>query len=95
MEEPDLRASSRGGKPGSPRTYVYSWYDRAGRDRNATVFARTQRHKLYRNGRYIDVTHDVDERNPLDDGALSPEQRRIRAELQAVIDRYAQFRRTN
>ncbi len=80
------------GEAGSPRNYVYSWYSRAGRDRDATVFARTQQYKLYRDGRYIDVASDVDEQQPLDEGALSPEQRRTKADLQAVIDRYAQYR---
>jgi arylsulfatase A len=80
------------GEEGSPRSYVYSWYDRAGNDRNATVFARNQRYKLYRDGRYIDVTNDVDEKHPLADESLSLDQRRIKADLQAVIDRYAPFR---
>lgn len=80
------------GEEGSPRAHVYSWYDRAGRDSNATVFARTQRYKLYRDGRYIDVANDVDEKHPLANDALSAEQRRIKADLQAMIDHYAQFR---
>jgi arylsulfatase A len=80
------------GEKGSPRTYVYSWYQRAGRDRDATVFARNQRYKLYRDGRYIDVTNDVDEKHPLVEESLSPEQRQTKVDLQAVIDRYAQYR---
>ena len=57
------------------------------------VTARNQRYKLYRSGEFYDVPNDIQETNPLKADRLTPEQTAIKAELQAVLDHYAQFDR--
>ncbi len=80
------------GKKGNPREWVYCWYHRNGVERNAKVFARAHRYKLYRDGRFFDIEQDVLEKSPLADGALNPEQERVKATLRDVIDKYEQVR---
>ena len=57
------------------------------------VTARNQRYKLYGSGEFYDVPNDLQEKKPLDPNSQTPEQEAIRAELQAVLDHYAQFDR--
>jgi arylsulfatase A len=76
------------GQTGSPREAIYMWYSRSGNPQAAKVFARNQRYKLYREGRFFDVAHDRLEKKPLDDAALTDEARAIKAKLQARIDQW-------
>ena len=74
------------GKPGSPRTSIYCWYSRSGKDEQARVFSRTHRYKLYRNGEFYDIDNDVLEKQPLDSTSLDANAAEIRTRLQQVIE---------
>lgn len=80
------------GRTGNPRNWIYCWYSRAGKDSDAKVFARNQRFKLYRTGNFYDISNDVLEKSPLQDGDLNEESRRIKAMLQKVLNKYRDAR---
>jgi len=74
------------GKPGQTREWIYGWHYPFGR-KDGAEWARTQRYKLYRDGRFHDVSADVVERQPIGDDALTPEMQRIREMLREAINR--------
>ncbi|MBN1481917.1 arylsulfatase [candidate division KSB1 bacterium] len=74
------------GKSGSPRESIYCWYSRSGQEKEARVFARTHRYKLYRSGEFYDIDNDVLEQQPLDITSLDAPALEMRARLQHVID---------
>ena len=49
-------------------------------------FARTERYKLYHDGRFYDVPHDWDEKDPIAPGAEPPGAAKARKLLQSVLD---------
>jgi len=79
------------GKEGNPRDWIYCWYFRSGKpDQQGGEWARTQRYKLYKDGRLYDVANDVLEEHPLEehpleDDALTPEILEIREMLGNAI----------
>jgi arylsulfatase A len=79
------------GEQGTPREWIYIWYSRSGGPTGAE-FTRTKRYKLYRTGEFFDVQQDELEQRPLDVAALPADVRRIRANLQAALDRYRDAR---
>jgi arylsulfatase A len=76
------------GLKGNRREWIYCWYSRGGNEKQAKVFARNKRYKLYRDGSFYDVSQDVLEKAPLRESNLNDETRRIRAALQGVLDTY-------
>jgi len=97
-EDPALDGRSflpqvKGGE-GTPRDWIYCWYSRGGKRKQAKVFARTRRYKLYRRGDFFDVAKDPLEAHPLGGkpADLSAEATRARALLQDALDRYADAR---
>jgi arylsulfatase A len=76
------------GEEGTPRDWVFCWYDRNGaRRENVTKrSARTARYKLYHDGRFYDVPADELEKRNLDPTALDPAAQSTRKSLQAVLD---------
>jgi arylsulfatase A len=76
------------GKKGNPREWIYCWYSRDGK--GGRDWTRNQRYKLYRSGKFYDISNDVLEKKPLDD--LSAEAEQIRAMLQKALDRYEKAR---
>ena len=77
------------GETGSPREWIYCWFEREGRPEQAEVTVRNQRYKLYRDGRFFDVAADPDEEHPLDLAALDDAGKGTRAEFQRVLDERA------
>jgi arylsulfatase A len=75
------------GKPGNPRPWTYCWYARDGGP-TGVEFARDQRFKLYREGRFYDVSADVLETKPLPADGLSAEAKQARAKLEAALDQF-------
>ena len=71
-------------KKGNPREWIYCWYSRNG-GMKGDEYARTQRYKLHRDGRFIDVANDPLEIKPLDTGKLEAAQRKTLAMLQSVL----------
>lgn len=72
----------------TPKPWLYMHYDPRWGRRNAERgrFARTVRHKLYADGRLIDVAQDPEERSPLAGEAITPDVAEVRALLQGVLD---------
>ncbi len=74
------------GDKSSPRDHTFCWYSRSGSaKKDLRVFARTQRYKLYRDGRFFDIEIDRLEKNPLEEG-LTDDQMAVKAMLQSVLD---------
>ncbi len=56
------------GKTGESRKWIHIFYHPRPEKGMALAFVRTQRYKLYRDGRFYDVTNDVNEESPLGTG---------------------------
>lgn len=74
------------GKKGTPRDWVYCYYDPIWGNFEKSVFARNQRWKLYDDGRFYDIENDVLEQNPLNVDGLSRKVKKTQISLQTVID---------
>lgn len=75
------------GEQGNPRDHVFSWYSPQGNQGKALkVWARDQRYKLYRDGRFFDISMDRLEKSPMDHDALNDPQKELKDRLQEVID---------
>jgi len=79
------------GKTGDPRPWIYCWYSRGGGPRGKE-WARNQRYKLYRTGKFYDISKDVLEANPMRSDGLSAEATKARAMLQKALDKYENAR---
>jgi len=79
------------GEKGTPREWIYCWSSRGGGP-TGREFARNQRHKLYRDGKFYDVGRDALEKGPLDAGKLDGEAAAAHRTLQAALGRYADAR---
>jgi arylsulfatase A len=79
------------GERGTPREWLYVWYDpRESNDRKAE-FARDKHFKLYSTGQLFDLTTDPDERSPLRE--LSDEARGAKIKLRLAIDSFKGVRK--
>ena len=82
---PQLLGESR-----NSRSAIFMHYDKDPHKSNPpfrrTRFAFDGRFKLYHDGRFLDVLHDIDEERPLDLDALDAKQLAIRDRLQEVLD---------
>jgi len=79
------------GRETNRREWIYCWYFRDGKVNPDSKwdngeFARTRRYKLYKDGRFYNISEDVQEQDPLKDDELTPEARRVRRELRRVIE---------
>ena len=75
------------GEKATPRDHSFCWYSRSGDiKKDLKVFARTQRYKLYRDGRFFDIEKDRLEKNNLK-AELTDEQKAVKEKLQAVLDK--------
>jgi len=75
------------GKAGNRRNWVYCWYARNGGP-DGQEFARNQRFKLYRDGRFFDIDQDVREQEPLEAEERDARAHHAYRKLQAVLDRF-------
>lgn len=81
------------GELGTPRDWLYSWYSpRQQADMTVREFSHSRRYKLYRTGEFFDLTADPFEQNSLKKGSLSSGEQKAAAELQKVLDRFANAR---
>jgi arylsulfatase A len=80
------------GKPGAPREWLYSWYARDGGPSAQAEWAMTPTHKLYRDGRFFDLTGDPYEKQPMKVADLTGTEAKAAEKLRAVLDRYANAR---
>ena len=77
------------GQRGNPREWIYCWYSRGGKG-DVQESARNRQYKLYRTGKFYDVSKDVLEQNAL--AELSTEEQQVRTMLQQVLDQYNDVR---
>ncbi|MCC6589571.1 MAG: sulfatase-like hydrolase/transferase [Bryobacterales bacterium] len=85
------------GERGRPREWQFCHYDpRPGHDKEQyrlLRYARTERYKLYDDGRLYDIPADEKEEHPLAAGAGTPESDLARQKLAAVLARYGNLAR--
>lgn len=74
------------GKAGSPRDYLYAWYSPHGEP--PVEFAFDAQYKLYKDGRFFDLSADIEERTPIAVDTLDPERAKVASMLREGIDRY-------
>jgi len=79
------------GQKGNPRDWIYCWYSRNGGP-DAKEWARNQRYKLYRTGKFYDVQNDVLEESPLRVDRLGRQASQVHALLQKALDQYEDAR---
>lgn len=73
------------GETGTPREWIYCWYERNGKRDQASEHVRDQRFKLYRDGRFYDVLADPAEANPLDASQLDAAGRAAKDKFEAAF----------
>jgi arylsulfatase A len=85
----------RGGK-GQPREWIYSWYSpRQGSDKTVSEFTFNRHFKLYRSGKFFDLTTDPDEKKPLPIATLDGDAAKAAISLQAGLDSFKDARPAN
>jgi len=73
------------GKAGEPREWIHIFYHPRPEKGLSLAFVRTQRYKLYRDGRFFDVLNDVKEESPLAMRGLSRQAMDVKTRLDAAI----------
>jgi arylsulfatase A len=73
------------GKAGEPREWIHIFYHPRFEKGMSLAFVRTQRYKLYRDGRFFDVLNDVKEESPLAMRGLSRQAMDVKTRLDAAI----------
>ncbi len=76
------------GKPGSPRSWLYSYYNPRPEKTRPIRMAWDHSYKLYADGRVYDISQDPEERRPLTNWADDPTAARAHSKLQAAIDSF-------
>lgn len=82
------------GEKGRPREWIYSWYSRDGSAGTKHEFARSAQFKLYRDGRFFDVSTEDMDRKPIDVNKLKPHSdlAAAHAKLSEVLAQYQDAR---
>lgn len=81
------------GQKAQPREWLYSWYARNGGGKSQWEYAMTASHKLYRDGRFFDLTADpFEEKKALAVAGLSGPAAAAAQLLQGALDQYANAR---
>jgi arylsulfatase A len=81
------------GEKGTPREWLYCWYLAEPRPgKTAQEYAATAEYKLYRDGRFFDLTKDPFEKQPLKLADLPEELKPVAEKLQSVLDQFKDAR---
>jgi arylsulfatase A len=80
------------GQKGQPREWLYSWYARNGGGTPQWEYAMSTAYKLYRDGKFFDLTADPFEEKPLTASGLSGPAAAAAKTLQGALDQYATAR---
>jgi len=81
------------GERGTPRQWLYCWYSpRQRADLTVREFAADHQYKLYRDGRFFDLTADADEATPQEVARLEGEAAAAAKKLQTVLDQFQDAR---
>jgi arylsulfatase A len=76
------------GEKGTPREWLYSWYNPSGGTTAKAEFAHDAQFKLYTDGKFFDVAKDDLETSPLADDVLDPGAKAAKAKLQAALKQF-------
>ena len=79
------------GEKGSPRQWSYCWYAPR-KDQLQFEFAQDVKFKLYRDGRFVDLQNDPEEKSPLIVADLSGSASVARAKLAEVLEQFRDAR---
>jgi arylsulfatase A len=81
------------GKQGRPREWIHAWYSpRQGNDKTVQEFAFNHRFKLYRSGKFFDLTKDPNEKSPLPLATLEGDATKAAQALQGALDQFKDAR---
>jgi arylsulfatase A len=80
------------GEKGTPRETFYTWYGSGQALEKVREFAMTTEHKLYRDGRFYDLTADPFEESPRQRENLTGKEAAAAEKLAAVLAQYANAR---
>jgi arylsulfatase A len=80
------------GQKGQPREWIYSWYAKNGGPTATAEFAMSVQHKLYRDGRFFELSTDPFEERPLRVDDLSAANAEAARALALALDQYADAR---
>lgn len=81
------------GQRGQPREWLYSWYTRNGGATPQWEYAMTAQYKLYRDGRFFDLTADpFEDKQPLAVAELTGSAKAGASKLQAALDQFTHAR---
>ncbi|MEJ7828842.1 MAG: sulfatase-like hydrolase/transferase [Segetibacter sp.] len=73
------------GKKGTPKDYVYMYYEPKWAGFENGVFVRDKSYKLYGDGRFYNVEKDVSEQNDLNGKKLTANQQAVQNKLQSIL----------
>lgn len=73
------------GEKGTPREWLYSWYNPSGGETAKAEFAHDANYKLYTNGKFYDVKKDDNENAPLEESGLNTKAKAAKAKLEAAL----------
>ena len=76
------------GEKGSPRDWLYAWYNPAGGEKAQAEFTHDGTFKLYTDGRFFNVQNDDQELSPLTPGSLDDTANAAKAKLQAALKQF-------
>ena len=76
------------GEKGTPRDWLYAWYNPSGGPTAQAEFAHDAQFKLYADGRFYAVAKDDNEKAPLASDALEAGAKAARAKLQAALKQF-------
>lgn len=76
------------GERGSPREWLYCWFNPAGGAKPRFEFAYDHTFKLYVDGRFFNMQHDDQERAPLTESGLDDTAKAAKAKLRAVLEEF-------
>jgi len=76
------------GEKGTPREWLYAWYNPAGGATAKAEFAHDVNFKLYTDGRFYAVAKDDNEKSPLADDVLDAAAKAAKAKLQAALKQF-------
>jgi arylsulfatase A len=76
------------GEKGTPREWLYAWYNPEGGANAKAEFAHDDKFKLYTDGRFYAVEKDDMEKSPLGDAVLDENAKAAKAKLQAALKQF-------
>ncbi|MEI7946322.1 MAG: sulfatase-like hydrolase/transferase [bacterium] len=76
------------GEKGTPREWLYAWYNPSGGAVAKAEFAHDKNFKLYSNGNFYTVEKDDMEKSPLGDAMLDDSAKAAKAKLQAALKQF-------